>query len=119
MINTSFVGNVGQDAVLRDGKSPYLTFSIAVKDKRENSTKWVDCIIFGAWGESLEPHINKGTSLFITGNMGLRIYKNKHGEEQTKLSVKVNHLDFIGSKRSSDQKQPAPKTQNVDQDIPF
>lgn len=74
-------GVVGKDAVLRRTQAgePILGFSVAVDDGygENKSTMWFDIALWGKRGQSLEPHLKKGTKVTVSGEFGQRQHENK------------------------------------------
>lgn len=115
MIVSTVSGNLGKDAQLRDaGGERVCSFSVASSTKRkgEEVTTWVDCSIWGKRGESLAPHLKKGTKLVVVGELGTREHNGK-----TYLTLRVDQLEFTGGKRSDEAPAPAP-TRTTDYDAP-
>lgn len=123
MIIATVTGNLGRDAELKNaGGTQVLSFSVAStkKDRNGEQTHWIDCSIWGQRGESLAQYLSKGTRVTVVGELTTREHNGK-----TYLQIRVDQLDFGGSKRDggSDPKQqrreeptrPIPD----DYDIPF
>lgn len=74
-------GTVGKDAVMRrtNEGEPVLGFSVAVDDGygENRSTMWFDVSLWGKRGQSLEPHLKKGTRVTVSGEFGTRIHESK------------------------------------------
>lgn len=95
----NFVGNLGRDAELKQTKSgdSVCTFSVAVSDKRTDSTAWYACSVWGARGSVLAPMLTKGKSVWISGRLVPREYKGKNDELRTSFDVRVSDLEFVGA----------------------
>ena len=117
----TLAGTIGKDAVLRrtQGGEPVLGFSVAVDDGygENKSTMWFDVNLWGKRGQSLEPHLKKGTRVTVAGEFGSRQY-----EAKTYFTCRASDITIQGGgeKREADQRdsygnQPA----NFDDDIPF
>lgn len=74
-------GTIGKDAVLRrtPAGEPVLGFSVAVDDGygENKSTMWFDVNVWGKRGQSLEPHLKKGTRVTVSGEFGTRQHEAK------------------------------------------
>ncbi len=104
-IAASFCGNLGQDADLRytNGGMAVLSFSVATthydKSAENNkATQWVRCSLFGKRGESMAPHLKKGSSVFVRGTLKLNVFTGRDGVEKTGLDVVVDDVEFAGGK---------------------
>ena len=128
MNNWNFTGNLGSDAEKRftsDGKS-IVSFSVAVKsgygDKA--STTWAKCTVFGKQGEGVLPYLTKGQQVGITGEVTIRQWKDKEGNERQSLDVRVVDLTLLGSKGRDEGSTKAQANKpsasvDFDDDIPF
>ena len=95
--------------------TPIVNFSIAVNERRKNSStgEWEDypnffeCSLFGPRAKTLAPYLVKGAKLAITGHLRHSRWE-KDGKKNSKVSVIVDRLEFM-SKR----------TENAQESIPF
>lgn len=104
------MGYIGRDAEIKTaGSSKVCKFSLAVTTKRRDSesTAWYECSLFGPRGESLAPHLLKGTAVCVVGELVPRQYKGKNDELRMSLDVNVNQFSFAGSK-GEQIPQPSP-----------
>ena len=72
-------GNLSRDAELRTTQSgmSILDFGVAVNDRRKNQQtgEWedcpnfVDCTVFGARAEKLQPYLTKGSKVALEGKL--------------------------------------------------
>ncbi len=133
MKSITIAGNVGKDAELRRTQQgdPVLNFSVAVEDRsgREKVTFWFDVSVWGKRGESLEPHIRKGSRVAVSGDLTRRDHDGK-----TFLGVKAAEVTLLGGgeqrdegmsdkARAADRAQRptggAPAGGDMDDEIPF
>ena len=135
--NISFVGRVGSDPELKDvGSSTVLEFRVAndtgFGDRK--TTNWFRCAYWGRRAQSLQPYLEKGKKVFITGELTLRKYTDRDNIERWSPDVNVNQLDFVGGNPNSQgaqggsqeegaaQASPAPApapSPETDEDMPF
>lgn len=105
MKQITIAGRAGKPGELRRTQNgdPVLSFSVAVDDGYgdKKSTMWFDCSVWGKRAQSLEPHINKGTALTLTGDLGRREHEGK-----TYLTVRVNELTLQGGGEKPERQQP-------------
>ena len=133
-------GNLTRDAELRTTQSgmSILDFGVAVNDRRKNQQtgEWedcpnfVDCTMFGARAEKLQPYLEKGTKVAIEGKLRYSSWES-NGQRRSKLSVIVDDIEFMSSRRddagSGYAPQPVPAADPAidaaasvyDEDIPF
>lgn len=130
MIKATGIGRLAADAELRnlpDG-TPVLSWRMAFNGaKKDAPATWVSCSIFGKRGESLAPHLTKGSQLCVSGTLSTREYESK-GEKRLAVEIRVDDVAFAG-----DKKEDAPKaaygksghganakhTAPSDDDVPF
>ena len=133
-------GNLTRDAELRTTQSgmSILGFGVAVNDRRKNQQtgEWedcpsfVDCTVFGARAEKLQPYLAKGSKVALEGKLRYSSWESG-GQRRSKLGVIVDDLEFMSSRRddagSGHAPQPVPEAGPVidaaasvyDEDIPF
>ncbi len=99
--NITISGHLGRDAERKQvGASSVCEFSIAVTSKKKDgdSTAWYRCTIWGKRGDSLAPHLAKGTAVIVGGEFMPREFDGKDGGTRTSLEVNVSSFSFAGSK---------------------
>lgn len=111
----NIAGRVGKAAETRQvGDTTATSFSVAT-DKRgkggEKETLWFDCTIWGDRGKAVGPYITKGTTVAVSGEVGVRQYE-ANGESRVSLTVRVSELTLLGGGEKSEggqQRQGAAK----------
>ena len=115
----SVLGNIGQDADIREVNGRYaINFSIAHNHKwtdndgtKRESTTWFSCAI---WKDSREKtkiaeYLKAGQIVLVEGTPEVRTYKNKDGQTIAALNVNVSEVNFAGSaKREETTAKPHP-----------
>lgn len=123
MKNITIAGRLTRDAETRttQGGDKVTGFSVAVDDRsgREKTTLFFDASLWGKRGEALAPHLTKGSSVTVSGDLGKREHDGK-----TYLTVRVNDVTLQGGKQARDehdQRQPSERRESYDlnDDIPF
>lgn len=104
MIKMFLVGNVGNDAVLKElsDKKKVINFSVAHDDSytskegvKNQRTIWVECNLFVNNGSGrVAEFIKKGKTVSIIGKPSYDTWINKEGEQQGKLKCIVEELSF-------------------------
>lgn len=100
--------------------------------KREGdpTADFISCIAFGKNGEFAEKYLRKGTKIAVTGRIQTGSYTNRDGQKVYTTDVVVEEHEFVESKSSQDNSQPAPQPSSVgdgfmnipddiDSDLPF
>ena len=125
-----------RDAVLKMTQSgtSVLEFGIAVNENKpdgeggwEEYPNYVDCVLFGKRADSLSQYLSKGTYVALTGRIHQNRWKNKDGQNRSKLGVVVDEIHFESRRLDSDeydQQQAEGYADSVaqdvyDEDIPF
>ena len=101
-------GNLARDAELRATQtSAVLSFTVCVNSSQRDGDSYVDvpnfvdCVIYGARGESLARYLEKGTYVALTGRISQRKWETKDGQKRSKLEVIVSEIHFE-TKRGAD-----------------
>lgn len=109
-------GNIGRDPELRQtqGGTQVLTFSLAVSDRKRNPqsgqweevTNWIPCVVFGNRAESLSRLLSKGMKCAVEGKLRQSSYKDKSGQNRSKIEVIVDEVEFLSNSKAQNQSQP-------------
>ena len=110
---------------------PVASFRIAsdVGFGDKKTTNWFSCQVWGKRGESLAPHLIKGTPVTVFGALTLREWNDKEGQKRLSPDIRIDEIELQGGKKDSEPSQPsnprnaqgAPKASisDMDDDIPF
>ena len=124
-------GRIAADAEVRFTPSgdPVASFRIAsdVGFGDKKTTNWFSCQVWGKRGESLAPHLIKGTPVTVFGALTLREWNDKEGQKRLSPDIRIDEIELQGGKKDSEPSQPqrnaqgAPRTsiENMDDEIPF
>ena len=126
-------GRIAADAEVRFTPSgdPVASFRIAsdVGFGDKKTTNWFSCQVWGKRGESLAPHLIKGTPVTVFGALTLREWNDKAGQKRLSPDIRIDEIELQGGKKDSEPSQPsnprnaqgAPKASisDMDDDIPF
>jgi len=109
----NFAGNLGKDAQVREvGNSIVVNFSIAVqKFKKDEPPLWVRCAYWGDRAAKVAPYLNKGSPVYVTGEVSLREYEST-GSTGTALELRVSELQLLGKAPGSKDDEP-PRNQSA------
>ncbi|KQP62870.1 single-stranded DNA-binding protein [Nocardioides sp. Leaf285] len=107
MNNTSFVGNLVADPILRTGQQSgknRATFTIAVNEGERGTdsekTTFVDVTAFGTLGENLVASAKRGQRLLVIGRFDQYeqdLFRKDPNNEAQVVPVKIKRLSFIAS----------------------
>lgn len=131
MNQITIIGNIGQDAIIRDHNGQKsINFHVAVnrsyKDKdnvKVEKTDWFACTYWKREGQSAEisKYLLAGTQVMIQGEPSSRAYQSKKDNQwYSSLEVNVQTLQLLGAKKA-DGSQPAnntPTPQASNQEMP-
>ena len=126
-------GRIPADAEVRftPPGDPVASFRIAsdVGFGDKKTTNWFSCQVWGKRGESLAPHLIKGTPVTVFGALTLREWNDKEGQKRLSPDIRIDEIELQGGKKDSEPSQPsnprnaqgAPKASisDMDDDIPF
>ena len=120
--NITMVGNLARDPESRQaGEYNVTRLVVAVNDSRQkDKVSYVDVEAWGKLGENCQKYLTKGRQVLADGRIVQDTWE-KDGKTQSKLYVKADNVQFLGSK-SDGQTTPAATTNTstgTDEDIPF
>ncbi|MEI6891586.1 MAG: single-stranded DNA-binding protein [Pontiella sp.] len=96
-------------------------------------TCFVDVVVWGRQAETSAEYLQKGSSVFVEGRLQLDQWENQQGEKRSKLRVRADRVQFLGSSGKGTEfsaapaasapqdaapQQPAPLADD-DDDVPF
>lgn len=106
------MGNLTRDLEVRALPSGMTVakFGLAVNERyKDREGNWqeranfVDCEIFGARAEAMARYLSKGSPVFLEGRLRLDQWKDKEGQNRSKLKVVVENFQFIGGGQGGGQ----------------
>jgi len=111
------VGNVGQDPELRHttNGNAVANFSLATNQriKGEERTEWHRIVCWAKLAEMVAEHVQKGSSVLVTGELRTRDWEDNEGTKRYTTEVHVRDFRFVGKRYSADE------AEDDDDDIPF
>ena len=135
------MGNLTRDPELRvtPKGTPICQFSLAINrdwktDGGEKQTEvvYIDVEAWGKQGETIAKYCTKGRPLYVEGRLRIDQWEDKNTKEKrSRMKVVLEQFQFLGESRgqapstdatnptSAPPKNPAPKTDNLDEDVPF
>ena len=107
-------GRIAADAEVRFTPSgdPVASFRIAsdVGFGDKKTTNWFSCQVWGKRGESLAPHLIKGTPVTVFGALTLREWNDKEGQKRLSPDISIDEIELQGGK-SDRSESPQDKPQ--------
>tara|TARA_R110000772_G_scaffold95159_1_gene193406 strand:+ start:3282 stop:3659 length:378 start_codon:yes stop_codon:yes gene_type:complete len=121
---TILVGNLARDPESRKaGESSVTRLVVAVNDAySKDKVSYVDVEAWGKLGEICQKYLTKGRQALVEGRLFQDTWE-KDGKKQSKLYVKADNVQFLGSK--GDKQQETSETSESfadsgsDENIPF
>ncbi len=119
MLKLEIIGNIGNDAEIKEfGGKMYVSFSVAhteyQKDEQGNRTDlttWCSVLWFGDEG-SLFPYLKKGTKVFVRGNLKVKMYTDRNGNQQAAINVSASEVQLCGVKGETNTQQAGVQVQH-------
>ena len=110
-------GRIAADAEVRFTPSgdPVASFRIAsdVGFGDKKTTNWFSCQVWGKRGESLAPHLIKGTPVTVFGALTLREWNDKEGQKRLSPDIRIDEIELQGGKKDSEPSQPQRNAQGA------
>lgn len=119
MIKATIIGHIGTPATEKKGMDgdSYFTFSVAASNKKDAQPLWVTVFTKQA---KLAPYLTKGTQVYIDGNLELKLYTNKQGQEVIGASINNPTIQLIGGKKDGNATSSSGYQSNSEpEDLPF
>lgn len=97
------IGNLWEEPEMRftpQGKA-VTNFSVAVNKKRgENeNTEWFNIVAWNNLAESCNRYLNKGSKVYVEGELQTRSWENNDGQKHYKTEVIANQVEFLDRKQ--------------------
>lgn len=134
----TLVGRLGQDPETKEvNGTTVANFSIATsetwKDKdsgeRKERTEWHRLVAWGRQAEIVGEYLNKGSLIYIEGQLQTRKWTDKEDNERYTTEIRVGMMKMLGGKNngnsnssneSTDTVEPATMSASADKsDVPF
>lgn len=124
------IGNLTKDPELLETSSgiSYTKFTVAVSRNYTNSDgeRETDFFDITAWRERAElcvKYLKKGSKVGIVGSVQFRTYEDDDGNKRKITEIKVEEIEFLTPKSSSEEAKPSkkgkPQLEETDEDLPF
>lgn len=133
--NCQFIGNVGNDPIIRylPSGEAVANISLAVSDKwkdkqgqKQEHTEWVRISFFGVLADVVGKYVHKGSLLYVSGQMRTRKWQDKEGQDRQTTEIRGDRMQMLDSKGVGQasqgrqrQNSAPPMPDDFDPDIPF
>ena len=118
MNRTQVIGNIGQDATVRNLESGQaaISFSVGASERwtdaqgvKQERTEWFNCTIWRKQDKvAIAQYLKKGTKVLVEGKVTARPWTNQTGELKASLELRVDNFEFVGS-APKEESQGAPQ----------
>ena len=71
-------------------------------------TCFVDVVVWGRQAETASEYLHKGSPVFVEGRLQLDQWENQQGEKRSKLRVRADRVQFLGSPGKGTEYAAAP-----------
>ena len=125
----TFHGNLTRDPELKTGKTgtAFCSFTVGVRTSRKNKdgngyiSNFYECVAYGKNAEYFTSRAQKGTHVFVGGDLAMDDYVAKDGTKRITLNVTVDTVDVLSRGKdmpggASDRPQAAAASPD---DMPF
>lgn len=106
----TLVGRISTDLELRytGSNKTYCRFNLAVNKNYKNEygeyeTDFIPVTVWGKPAENLVQYQNKGSLILVDGSISMSNYTDKDGNNRTSFEVMTSNVQFLGSKKMSDE----------------
>ena len=106
----TLVGRISTDLELRytGSNKAYCRFNLAVNKNYKNEygeyeTDFIPVTVWGKPAENLVQYQNKGSLILVDGSISMNNYTDKDGNNRTSFEVMTSNVQFLGSKKMSDE----------------
>lgn len=81
-------------------------FRIAVNDRRNDDTLFVNVLCFGKAAENLQPMLTRGRLVGVQGKLQIRDYQDNEGQNRTSVAIMADNIE-LGPPRNGSSPQNA------------
>ncbi len=103
-------------------------FRMAVNDRRNDDTLFLNILCFGKMAEALGEHLTRGRLVGVQGKLKIDDYEDKNGDTRTSICVMADEISLgpepNGGSRGSEKESGEPvettsSTSESTEDVPF
>ena len=96
--------------------------SVKQNEQWQEEVSYFDIELWGKTAENLKPYLLKGTQIGVAGYLKQERWKDKDGNNKSKIVVVADNISLLGSKSNNSGSKPTtttPQQQGYQEDIPF
>lgn len=113
MFTATISGNIGRDAEVKTfGQKSYISFSLAVKSGKDESTTWVKVMQYSSNPDKFAAVLRKGTGVVCSGRLSVGVYQGKPD-----ITLWADNVEV--TKFADDCKASAKPARREPDDLPF
>ena len=118
-------GRITVDPQLRKTPSgvSVTSFGVAVNRKEKDGQQvadFYDCVAWRGTAEFISKFVNKGSSIYLTGNFQISTWTDEKGTKRNKIEIVVDEAFFVDSKPDTAAASGSGMTELADEDdLPF
>ncbi len=118
MNTISLVGRITKDLELRYTQSnkPVCEFNLAVNRIGQEQTDFITCQVWNGQAENLSKYQGKGSLIGVLGSLRVDQFQDKDGNNRYKTYVLANNIEYLGTKKET---QEQPVEQPTKEEDPF
>lgn len=94
-------------------------FRLAVNDRRNDDTLFLNVLCFGKMAESLEQHLLKGRLVSVQGKIKVDEYEDKNGNPRNSVCVMADEISLGPQKGGTETTSESTETSEVAEAAPF
>ena len=99
-------------------------FRMAVNDRRNDDTLFLNILCFGKMAEALGPYLTRGLLVGVQGKLKVDDYEDKEGVKRTSICVMADEISLgpkneNGETRTSSSDTSDKETEPVKEEVPF
>ena len=124
MNTITLIGRAGRDPEVKylDGGNVVANLTLAVNRRKNEDPDWFNLEIWGKTAQVAVDYVRKGSLIGIVGSVRIDKWADKAtGEPKSKIVVRVDRLELLGSKRDGEGQQAfssAPQPRAATPDAP-
>ena len=108
-------GNISTELNLKEiGNNKLCEFSVAVR-RDEKTTDFINCVVWNKQAENLVKYQSKGSKISVLGSLCVDKYQ-AGDKTRYKTYVRVNEIEFLGSKTKETQYSQIKATTRMNED---
>ena len=99
------VGRLTKDAEFSTTKkgTPMSKFRMAVNDRRNDKTLFINVLCFGKMAENLQPRLLKGRPVSIQGKLNIDDYEDENQNKRSSVCIMADEISLGQSPASSEE----------------